>query len=67
VGRRRNQPKPKRPEQPLVPTLAPAPEIFTEHFSALELDFFNRAEQMYATTFEKWEDFDPKAEEPKPK
>ncbi len=27
-------------------------------FTALELDFFRRAEELYATTFERWEDFD---------
>ena len=27
-------------------------------FTALELDFFRRAEDLYATSFDQWEDFD---------
>jgi hypothetical protein len=32
-----------------------------ETFSAVELDFFKRAEELYKTTFESWEDFEPEA------
>jgi hypothetical protein len=30
-------------------------------FAPVEIDFFKRAEQLYAATFDSWEDFDPEA------
>jgi hypothetical protein len=33
--------------------------VCDESFSAVELDFFKRAEELYKTSFETWEDFEP--------
>ncbi len=35
-----------------------AEDPLSDVFTALELDFFRRAEELYATSFERWEDFD---------
>jgi hypothetical protein len=35
--------------------------VCDESFSAVELDFFKRAEELYKTAFETWEDFEPEA------
>jgi hypothetical protein len=30
-------------------------------FAPVEIDYFKRAEQLYAATFDTWEDFDPES------
>ena len=30
-------------------------------FAPVEIDYFKRAKQLYAATFDSWEDFDPEA------
>jgi hypothetical protein len=30
-------------------------------FAPVEIDYFKRAEQLYAATFDSWEDFDPES------
>jgi hypothetical protein len=30
-------------------------------FAPVEIDYFRRAERLYAATFDSWEDFDPEA------
>jgi hypothetical protein len=30
-------------------------------FAPVEIDYFKRAQQLYAATFDSWEDFDPEA------
>lgn len=43
------------------PALVVETPLAGEVFDALELDFFKRAEELYATSFETWEDLDPEA------
>jgi hypothetical protein len=39
----------------------PAPLSLDDVFSPLELDFFKRAEELYASVFHNWEDLEPEA------
>jgi hypothetical protein len=55
---RRSSSKRRRQEALLA---APASAVCDESFSAVELDFFKRAEELYKTSFESWEDFEPES------
>jgi hypothetical protein len=44
---------------PPEPDTAASSKACDESFSAVELDFFKRAEELYKTSFEAWEDFEP--------
>jgi hypothetical protein len=47
---------------------APRPSSkIDEHFSQMEQEFFRRAEELYATSFESWEDLEPTKPGTKPK